>query len=380
MEYAMEKPPTASSTEASMALSDDAIIAMARDANPEHDLTAMLPFLSRFAALVAARERGKCATECESLSHRSRWVRAGINGAPMEMCQYAASRARVAQAAIAQHRDFRAQPGQEGEPYAYAVYFPDQPCEELVHSLDELLDDLTNREHTIVELYDRAARAAPQPAVTAGAVDAPAYPPLPEADKVMYPSHSEPYALWGLKKLMDYAKAYHAANATPQPATTAGDALEAAAKIAEGYPKYGDSIAEEIRALLPGTAQQKNMAYPADELLQVALAYKQYIDALPGDVVAKLPAMPGIDGDWAGEVLDRAARAQTAPAPGVEQVTPVQEIDTALHAYAQAFTARVNGWTSQNGDDFPGARVALFKAISAYSRYLADQRPPAPTA
>ena len=40
-----------------MALSDDAIIAMARDANPEHDLTAMLPFLSRFAALVAARER-----------------------------------------------------------------------------------------------------------------------------------------------------------------------------------------------------------------------------------------------------------------------------------------------------------------------------------
>ena len=45
-----------------MALSDDAIIiAMARDANPEHDLTAMLPFLSRFAALVAAREREKCA-------------------------------------------------------------------------------------------------------------------------------------------------------------------------------------------------------------------------------------------------------------------------------------------------------------------------------
>ena len=74
-----------------MALSDDAIIAMAREANPEHDLTAMLPFLSRFAALAAAREREKCATECESLSHRSRWVRAAINGAPMETCQYAAA-------------------------------------------------------------------------------------------------------------------------------------------------------------------------------------------------------------------------------------------------------------------------------------------------
>lgn len=79
-----------------MALSDDAIIAMARDANPEHDLTAMLPFLSRFAALAAAREREKCATECESLSLRSRWVRAAINGAPMETCQYAAAiRARL---------------------------------------------------------------------------------------------------------------------------------------------------------------------------------------------------------------------------------------------------------------------------------------------
>ena len=37
------------------------IIAMARDANPEHDLTAMLPFLSRFAALAAAKEREACA-------------------------------------------------------------------------------------------------------------------------------------------------------------------------------------------------------------------------------------------------------------------------------------------------------------------------------
>ena len=45
-----------------------------------------------------------------------------------------------------------------GEPYAYAVYFPDQPTEELVHDLDELCDDLTNREHTITKLY-----ATPQP-------------------------------------------------------------------------------------------------------------------------------------------------------------------------------------------------------------------------
>ena len=50
-------------------MSKEDIIAMARDANPEHDLTAMLPFLSRFAALVAAlaaaKEREACAQVCE---------------------------------------------------------------------------------------------------------------------------------------------------------------------------------------------------------------------------------------------------------------------------------------------------------------------------
>ena len=42
-------------------MSPNEIIAMARDANPEHDLTSMLPFLSRFAALAAAKEREACA-------------------------------------------------------------------------------------------------------------------------------------------------------------------------------------------------------------------------------------------------------------------------------------------------------------------------------
>lgn len=46
-------------------MSPNEIIAMARDANPEHDLTAMLPFLRRFAAMVAAKEREACAQVCE---------------------------------------------------------------------------------------------------------------------------------------------------------------------------------------------------------------------------------------------------------------------------------------------------------------------------
>ena len=52
------------------------------------------------------------------------------------------------------------------KPYAYAVYFPDQPTVELVHDLYELTDDLTNREHQITKLY-----AAPQ-AAPAAQVDA----------------------------------------------------------------------------------------------------------------------------------------------------------------------------------------------------------------
>lgn len=39
------------------------------------------------------------------------------------------------------------------EPYAYAVYFPDQPKIELVHDLQELMDDLTNREHEVLPLH-----------------------------------------------------------------------------------------------------------------------------------------------------------------------------------------------------------------------------------
>ena len=57
-----------------------------------------------------------------------------------------------------QFQSAKASPQQEAqEPYAYAVYFPDQPKVELVHDLDELIDDLTNRQHTITKLYTAPA-------------------------------------------------------------------------------------------------------------------------------------------------------------------------------------------------------------------------------
>lgn len=46
-------------------MSQDEIIAMAKEANPENDLNSMLQFLLRFAALVAAKEREACAQVCE---------------------------------------------------------------------------------------------------------------------------------------------------------------------------------------------------------------------------------------------------------------------------------------------------------------------------
>lgn len=47
-----------------------------------------------------------------------------------------------------------------GEAYAYAVYFPDQPTEMLVHDLDELCEDMTNREHTVTQLFTQPAAGA----------------------------------------------------------------------------------------------------------------------------------------------------------------------------------------------------------------------------
>jgi hypothetical protein len=40
-----------------------------------------------------------------------------------------------------------------------------------------------------------------------------------------------------------------------------------------------------------------------DKLLEVTLAMREYIDAIPKDLV--LPAMPGFDRDWADEIIDR---------------------------------------------------------------------------
>ena len=47
-------------------------------------------------------------------------------------------------------------------PYAYAIYFPDQQREELVHELDDAVEDMTNDDnHVVTRLYGHPAIAQP---------------------------------------------------------------------------------------------------------------------------------------------------------------------------------------------------------------------------
>ena len=98
-----------------------------------------------------------------------------------------------------------------------------------------------------------------------------------------------------------------------------------------------------------------NPDYHIPELIEALKAHR-----LPHDTPSQLADSFRIG--W----MARASHGQ-APAGAAE------EIDKALNVYAQAFAARVNGWTRQNGDDLPGARSALFAAIHAYAQ--ASTRP-----
>lgn len=71
---------------------------------------------------------------------------------------------------------------------------------------------------------------------------------------------------------------------------------------------------QQLREQLSRTLQYAlvaDNAAPVPDVSAVARAALQYIDALPSEVVATLPAMPGFDRDWADEVLALA----TSPTP-----------------------------------------------------------------
>lgn len=59
--------------------------------------------------------------------------------------------------------DAIAKPVQPAEPYAYAIYFPDQQREELVHDIDDACEDMTNDgNHVVTPLYEHPVIAQPE--------------------------------------------------------------------------------------------------------------------------------------------------------------------------------------------------------------------------
>lgn len=68
----------------------------------------------------------------------------------------------------------------------------------------------------------------------------------------------------------------------------------------EAAAKAMQDMAAEYEAM---DAERKALAERLSALLEVTLGYQEWIKAVPDDVAASLPAMPGIDGDWAGEVI-----------------------------------------------------------------------------
>lgn len=80
---------------------------------------------------------------------------------------------------------------------------------------------------------------------------------------------------------------------------------------AKGLHVQGCSVAGQtmldLAATLQSTSTQKDdLADSLSDLLTVAKAYQEWIKAVPDEVAASLPAMPGIDGDWADEVMYKA--------------------------------------------------------------------------
>lgn len=118
----------------------------------------------------------------------------------------------------------------------------------------------------------------------------------------------------------------------------------------EWLAKLAHLLIGDVNATLDGLlASSPAPAQPGQEgeLLQLALAYKEYIDALPADVVATLPAMPGVDGDWASEVLDRAARA--APQPATADAVDALPDEKTCVDYVLQYGGRCRDCADENG-------------------------------
>lgn len=80
--------------------------------------------------------------------------------------------------------------------------------------------------------------------------------------------------------------------------------LEAVEIVGEQFPGV---TRDHLIMLWVGANAARQVSAPkvlVKELLEVAEGYKDWIQAIPDAVADRLPAMPGMDGDWADGVLD----------------------------------------------------------------------------
>ncbi|EKY1962324.1 hypothetical protein RA241_003714 [Cronobacter sakazakii] len=84
-------------------------------------------------------------------------------------------------------------------------------------------------------------------------------------------------------------------------------------------------LREQISRTLQHALVADNTA-PVPDVSAVARAALQYIDALPSEVVATLPAMPGFDRDWADEVLALATSPDPKPLTLANETIDVERL------------------------------------------------------
>ena len=68
--------------------------------------------------------------------------------------------------------------------------------------------------------------------------------------------------------------------------------------------KQRDDLHESFKVHVKELDAQKKMLNHQAELLEVAKAMRDWIDAVPDDVANVLPAMPGFDRDWSDAVME----------------------------------------------------------------------------
>lgn len=80
----------------------------------------------------------------------------------------------------------------------------------------------------------------------------------------------------------------------------------------QGNTAAAETMQELASSLAEAAAKQDALLAQLRELLEVTKGYQEWIKAVPDATAASLPAMPGIDGDWAEEVMDEAKRTVSA--------------------------------------------------------------------